>query len=377
MKKYNLKVNLFLIATIILLLLNLLVLNITSKLFILAGLVIIGLVTLMIFKYRQGYYLEQRGVKFVFIIIGILQVVFYYLMGLFDGFSKNIVELNWSNFINILLPFAISICISELIRYTMLRENKDNKLVNYLVVIILILIDVNLYGGFSSNTFRDLSKLLEFCGLTLFPSIASNVVFNKITLNYGYKSIILYRLITIISYYAVPIVPNFNVLIRSVARIVVPILIYFQINYMYDRTSFEEVVKKDFREKSGVAIFFILATLFACLISCQFRYGLIAIGSNSMQKYLTIGDTILFEKYKKQTIDKGDIIIYNRDNRNIIHRVVEINVFNGENVYRTKGDNNDTIDKGYVYRKDIVGIVITRIKYIGYPSIWLKKAFQY
>ena len=115
---------------------------------------------------------------------------------------------------------------------------------------------------------------------------------------------------------------------------------------------------------------------FACLISCKFTYGLMTIGSGSMTGTINIGDAVYFEKYTNQDLNMNDIIIYRRNNKNIVHRIVEIGIFNGSYVYVTKGDNNQNVDDGYVYQSDVVGIVKQKIKYIGYPSVWLKNIFK-
>ena len=63
----------------------------------------------------------------------------------------------------------------------------------------------------------------------------------------------------------------------------------------------------------------IICTLITMLISCQFKYGILVIGSESMTGTINIGDTIIYEQYKNQTIKKGDIIIFNNSGIKTIH----------------------------------------------------------
>ena len=59
-----------------------------------------------------------------------------------------------------------------------------------------------------------------------------------------------------------------------------------------------------------------------------------------------------------------------------IHRVVEIKNINGEVRYFTKGDANKSYDGGYRTEADINGLVKLKIKYIGWPTLWLRRLFN-
>ncbi|NIQ07446.1 MAG: signal peptidase I, partial [Candidatus Korarchaeota archaeon] len=56
----------------------------------------------------------------------------------------------------------------------------------------------------------------------------------------------------------------------------------------------------------------------------------------------------------------------------VIHRVVAIKETSGDLYFKTKGDNNpfnDTELWGWIPEENIVGVVIFRIPYVGYPFI--------
>jgi hypothetical protein len=59
-----------------------------------------------------------------------------------------------------------------------------------------------------------------------------------------------------------------------------------------------------------------------------------------------------------------------------VHRVVRIENINGELRYYTQGDANDKEDLGYITEQEIVGITDVTIKYIGYPTLWVKDIFK-
>lgn len=374
MKRTNFKIYIFVVSIIMLLLLNIFVLGVFSR--IVESIVLLGIffLSLLFFKYRKDYFYQKNSVIFVMSIIAIFQIVVFYIAGLFDGFSNNIIKLSFNNIIILIIPTIVALVIIELIRYLLSSQfNKDKKF-EVLCIIMLVLMDVNLFG--SSYNFSSLSDTLEFMGLVLFPSVASNIVYNRLTLSYGYKPIVIYRVIVILSYYLIPIVPNTYVFFRSIFKIAYPILFYLLITYMYDRLTFENLRRKNNKSNIATAVTLIFVTLLAGLVSCKFRWGILSIGSNSMGGTFNSGDAVIFEKYDDQKIEIGNIIIYEKNNRSVVHRVIEIGVFNGNYVYVTKGDKNELADSGYVYQDDVEGIVKASIKYIGYPSIWIRNLFK-
>ena len=58
-----------------------------------------------------------------------------------------------------------------------------------------------------------------------------------------------------------------------------------------------------------------------------------------------------------QSIHKGDIIVFRRDNLSIVHRIVDIRNINGTVRYYTKGDANKSKDVNLVNGSQIKGKV--------------------
>ena len=112
------------------------------------------------------------------------------------------------------------------------------------------------------------------------------------------------------------------------------------------------------------------------LISCQFRFGVLVIGSPSMTGAINEGDVVVFEQYRDQYIKTGDVIIFEKNNQRVVHRVVEIVNINNEIRYYTKGDANTDIDSGYITQSNIVGVTLFKIKYVGYPTLWIRDLFR-
>lgn len=359
---------------IVFLLLNLLVLNISAKLQLLPIFIIIFLLSFIFFKFRKDKTYARIQVTITMLLIGIVQIVLYLLTGFLEGFSKNAISMSFNRFLTVILPIILILVVIELLRYMISVKFEKNNLIRILSITMFVLFDVTLFG--SNVNFNSLDSVLEFLGITFFPSLVSNIVFDDMVVKYGYKPILVYRLLTTLCYYMLPIIPNMYILFRAIARIVIPLIFYFILSYMYDRVTFQEALKVKSKISISSIIILILVIIMAGLISCKFRYGILTIGSGSMTGTLNKGDIAFFEKFNGQELEIGDIIIFKRGKRNIVHRIAQVGIFNDEYVYITKGDKNKVEDTGYVYQKDIQGIVHYRIKYIGYPSIWIRNLFN-
>ena len=74
-------------------------------------------------------------------------------------------------------------------------------------------------------------------------------------------------------------------------------------------------------------------------------------------------------------MEEFGFILIPKDNKKVIHRVVDIISVNSNVRYYTKGDANDNNDEGYITSNEIKGLYKFKIKYIGYPTIWIRDIF--
>ena len=91
------------------------------------------------------------------------------------------------------------------------------------------------------------------------------------------------------------------------------------------------------------------------------------------------GDVLIFKKLNNEElkeIPENAIIIYSIGEQNIAHRVIKKKKKNDIVWYQTKGDNNNVPDTNLVKIEQIKGVYEFRIKYIGFPSVWLYSYFN-
>ena len=114
-------------------------------------------------------------------------------------------------------------------------------------------------------------------------------------------------------------------------------------------------------------------TSLVMIISCQFRFGALVIATESMTGEINKGDAIVYEQLDDQKITEGQVIVFTKNKLKIVHRVDEIEIINNETRYYTKGDANDDRDLGYITSADIDGVVLFKVAYVGYPTLWLRE----
>ena len=346
--------------------------NIVTKTSLAIILFIYMIVCVLLLKKRKSPPIYHKQVTIVMTIFAILYLAGFYLLGLYFGYYDATVKLSLWSLYKYIIPLTVIIISSEVIRSVLIAQKGEKTKI--LAFLIMVLIDLIVYTGVYD--LNNLDDFLTVIGFILFASVACNLLYNYVSSKFGNKGVIIYRLITVLYVYFIPFVPNIYIFFKSVIRMIYPYVIYLVLDYTYAKKTYTTDYVDQRKKAINTTSLVVFATLISMLVSCQFRYGIIVIGSGSMTGTINKGDAAVFEKYEKQDIKEGMVIIVNKNNIRIIHRVIEIQKVNGETRYYTKGDANVQADDGYITDKDIVGVTLFKIKYIGYPSIWVRDIFS-
>ena len=188
---------------------------------------------------------------------------------------------------------------------------------------------------------------------------------------------IVYRIVTTIYAYIIPIIPDVYIYFKSVCRMVYPLLIYLVLRSVYEKDKKIEKSASKGIKFATTSVIVIAMAIISMLISCKFTYGMLVIGSGSMTGTLDKGDAIIFRSSNNiKKVKKGDIILFGSGDKIIVHRVVKIEDINDEIRLYTKGDNNVQQDAGYITDKEYKGYVVFKVKQIGQPTIWVNDLFK-
>ena len=350
-----------------------------------------SIVSILIFIYMFVvlYFLKNKNIESfhmkqvtVFMsIFAITYVVIFYALGLYFGFTKSKIMLSWWSIYTFIIPIAIMIISSEIIRSRFLASKVYLRIKNLKINVSLILtyISMVLVDLLVCGKVLDLSSLdgtLTTIGLVLFSSLSCNLLYNYVSNRYGNKGIIIYRLITTLYIYLIPISPDIFVFFQTFIKILYPYVIFVVLDKIFSKDKF--VVSRNQRKKDvvGTSVLLVLAVSFMMLISCQFKYGILVISTGSMTGTIDKGDAIIYESYDDQLIEVGQIIVFEYNGIRTIHRVVDIKSVNGSLRFYTKGDANEKIDVGYITEDNIYGLVKLKVKYLGYPTLWVRSLFS-
>lgn len=299
----------------------------------------------------------------------------YYGIGLFVGYLKSVYAFNAQSIFNNIFPLSIYFISIELLRYVLISYDRENKIYSFFITlticifeILVALLGYNISGA--SDIFKTIAQVI-------LPLAATNYAMSYLTKETGYKSTIIYRLIIGLYPYIVHIIPDLGDFLTAVIKISLPMIIFITTYRLVEdhKNGIEYDFKKSYLKKSDIPMILLLLFLI-CLISGKFRYQLLGIGSESMSPAISKGDAVFIDKNNKvKRYKKDDIIAYKKDNKIIIHRIVEVTKEKNVYKYKVKGDANNSSDNIILTNKDIEGKILFRIKYIGYPSVFLSENF--
>ena len=380
MKFDKLKIYILELLLLIILFFALFASNIFTRQVLAVVIAIYALVVICCLKRRKINSINKKQATILMVVFSGIYLIVFYTLGLHFGFVKSKVLLSLWSVGRFIIPLLVIIISSEAIRRVFLSQkvkwNIKGKKINISLIftyIAMVLIDLLIY-----TEVYDLSNLDDFLtaiGFVLFASLSCNLLYNYITNRFGSKGVIIYRLITTLFVYIIPVTPDVYIFFRSFLRMIYPYIIYMVFEKLYSKSDFAISYVDKKKSIIGNTVLFIVITLLIMLISCQFRFGILVIGSKSMTGTLNVGDAVVFEKYDGQYIPLGQIIIFDYNGLQTIHRVIDIKNVNGEYRFYTKGDANSRMDNGYRKINEIDGLVRLKVKYIGYPTLWIRELF--
>ena len=325
-------------------------------------------------KKRSILSFYKKQVTLLLLVTVCLYLVLYYVMGLYFGFGIAYRSLSFLSFVELILPIAIIILTSEVIRSILLAQN--SQLASAASYCICVFAELLIAGGIHYLT--SAYVLMDFFGMTVFPAITANALYHYVSKRYGAIPNAIYRLILTLYVYIIPFVPDVPRIITAFLLLFLPLVVYLFLSLLYEKKTRTATEKKSkwryvFRGMGVVAV-----TAVIMLLSCQFRYGIIVVVSPSMAGEINTGDAVVFESYEHcRSVKENDIIVFSKNgNDNIVHRVIKVQEFDGQTQYITKGDANEDPDAGFITDDQIVGIVRFKVLYVGYPSLWLHQILK-
>ena len=361
------------------------------------------------FYQKQNYVRSIKNKKYLIyaIIISLSYLSISFYTGFFLGFTKNPYSQELITIFKNIIVQIIPIIGIEKIRNILILKNKNNKVLIFLITILLIALEIN-YNTFI-NLLTNNENFFKYLCSNLIPLISSNILYSYLSLKESNLSLI-FRILDRLYILLLPILPYTDWFIIGTLTIIKTTMIYvlfkykfkdnkqnlknFPINFLSEPHTKIFLAKKKIKDnkknlkekhqnfiaKINYAIALIFATTLVCFMLGLFKYEAIAILSSSMNPIIERGDLLIYEKRNEEDLNNlpnDTIIIYKLDKEIIVHRIVGIYKEKNQVYYITKGDSNNQADNKLVSTNQIKGIYKYHFKYLGYPSVILYKYFNY
>ena len=365
------------IIMIILSILNILVFNIDNLYIFAIILFILNLSSYIFCGYERNNYRYKKDLLIVLISNIIIFFMVTYFIGIFVGFLKNQYSTYIVNIIHNTLPYILIIVLREFFRYLFYTKSGKNKLLISLGFLFFVLLDINMNISMY-DIFTNIGIVKMVC-FVIIPSLAKNILLTYIITRFGYENTIIYSLIMELYKFILPIFPDFGDYINIVIIVVYQIFLIFSINEKFFKS--RKIVTSRYykRNLSFYSVITALLVIMVMLTSGYFKYYAVAIGSGSMTPNINKGDVVIVNTLKQNeldTIKMGDVLVYKHEQIIVVHRLVDIVNLKNKVYYITKGDNNLTKDNYYIDQKDVIGIVLFRARYVGYPTVILNERIR-
>lgn len=303
------------------------------------------------------------------IIAALIYSIVYIVSGFFVTFGKNPYSTTLKGIINNIWIFGVEIIAKEYIRYKLINNvtKKDKYKIAIIISIIYVIIDLN-FAKFNGMP----GLIIKYFIQDVLPIIALNITFSYTSIYGGCLPGIVYQICTHMYFWLSPIIPNAPWIMMTIIDTTIPIILFLYVRYAKSKLDIfrtkENIVNSDPKDIIPLVVMIIIAIWFAIGV---FPIKPVAIATGSMENELCIGDVAIIKKCGINDINVGGIIEYKKEGYTVVHRVVEKGQKKGHFYLITKGDNNVYPDKEPVEEDKIIGKVVFKIKYIGYPAIWL------
>ena len=336
----------------------------------------LAIISLLNIKKRVALSINEKQVLLLISFIGFLYLSFYYISAVYFGLTNSGYGFKTVIFFDFILPVAVIIICNELIRHVLCVQGE--RWGKVFAFFISLTADILICATIPSIT--NMATFMEVVGLTLFPGITANLLYNYITARYGFLPNIVYKAFTVWAFYLIPYGSAISYSLLGFIDVVLPCAIYLFISALYEKKRKYALGNKSVfrrimsRALTAVALIIMLGTVM--LVSNQFTYGAYVIATPSMTGELNQGDVALYRNLDDNPVNEGEVIVFEKDGVVVVHRVVDIQTINGITRYYTKGDANEDMDAGFIHRADIIGHVNYKIPYIGFPTIWMRNIFK-
>jgi len=287
-----------------------------------------------------------------------MYITLFVLMGIFFGFSRNMMVPNMDRWFDNLLMFAPVALLAEVLRHRLIREANKQIPVIVLITVVFIFVQIN---NFTSP---------EVFFTVIAPIIVLNVVLSYMAIDGPVSALLLLKGVFILSPVLMPALPAVpNEVWALFMQVILFTVIMLYRNFMPEHGKKRRELQEPFLRRH-------IGTFALVLLFLAFNFGVFPVSpsvvlTGSMTGTIERGSVALVRRNFDE-INEGDIILFeNERNMAVMHRVIEVRTdFFGELYFVTQGDANERPDTMPVRIDQVNGIVFGSFRHLGMPRVW-------
>jgi signal peptidase len=302
---------------------------------------------------------------------GILEIIGVLLSGLFWGVGNSPYSHQFPALLgNIFYFLSVLLCLETARAYLLLRWSKSTPGPVFAFTVLFFAILAIPLPAFQS--LNSISSGFYTTGKTILPNLAHSLLLTYMVWTGGPGMAIIYRLFPLVYEFFAPFLPNLTWMQSGFVNTLLPVGILMIIHMATNRET-----RAEHQPKKPAYTWFYVASIAASLL--WLNAGLLGfqtflISGVSMEPTLKAGDVVIVKKSSPEDIQIGDVVLFNKEEKRVLHRVVEINRSGMETEIITQGDANNVADEP-VPISGVQGKAIFKIPKIGWLSLNLKRAF--
>lgn len=312
----------------------------------------------------------KKGKVKITLVIVVSLYILYFISGIVIGYNKNPYS---RNIISMLLNivYVIGLVLTKQYVRDKITNAKKQKSIYIIITLLFAVTELSIKDALSASVSEQ--SLFEYISGNVIPQIIISAVCTYLVINSGFEVVYAYLLPIEIAKIILPIIPEYDWFVIAGLRIVLAIIVLYFNNYE-DAVNARKLNRKQIRRENPIRKIpiFVIFVFFIIFIAGVLPYKPVAVISNSMIPSFKRGSIVITKKvdenYKELKI--GDILEYGSSRGTIIHRITKTELqTNGDYVFTTKGDNNNSEDDQLVYQNQVKGVVKITFPYLGYPAV--------
>jgi len=307
------------------------------------------------------------------------------LAGMIAGFGRNPMSPNFTVALANIWRYCPAVFLSELLRIRLIKDAPEGGR-RVFTAAMLTLVYAFVQTEISQSLLRfDIAGVSEMFFTAIFPVLALNAVLTYMAFESSLAAVLIIRAAYTLTPVLSPVMPKVSKVVWSVLTssvLFVMVIIYHLNIRKTNRMKIRKLKKRARYAKRNLpvlsyAVSASAAVLFVAFILRSFAYFPVIVLTGSMTGAVDRGAVVVVEKLGLEetlnTVKEGDIIHYEYDGVEMMHRVIEFRYDDeGGRVYITKGDANPIADSSPVEPDQVLGIPRSFIPYIGYPIIIIR-----